>query len=137
MGLRTSVSNSGISIMFGESPTTRRARKPEADQTAPRGSYVYGHVDANGVLFYVGNGTGRRAWSDDRHHLWHRYVTNCLRSTSISALLKFADELIGDNSADGLLSALDKWDVNLMLEKATSEQCVMVTNNGPSLMPRG
>jgi hypothetical protein len=35
---------------------------------------VYAHVDDAGNIFYVGKGEGRRAWSADRHPLWHRYV---------------------------------------------------------------
>ena len=47
---------------------------PDADQENPRRYYVYAHVDAAGRIFYVGQGKGRRAWSKDRHPLWHRYV---------------------------------------------------------------
>jgi|GEM_PF-2045562 len=36
--------------------------------------YVYVHRDPNGQIFYVGKGTGRRAWSDQRHSVWHKYV---------------------------------------------------------------
>jgi hypothetical protein len=36
--------------------------------------YVYVHRDAAGQIFYVGKGTALRAWSDDRHPLWHKYV---------------------------------------------------------------
>lgn len=31
-------------------------------------------MDSSGQFFYVGKGTGRRAWSTDRHRLWVRYV---------------------------------------------------------------
>ena len=46
----------------------------EAHQQKPKGYYVYAHCDAQGHVFYVGKGTGRRAWSTDRHPLWLRYV---------------------------------------------------------------
>ena len=36
--------------------------------------YVYTHSDSAGTVFYVGKGTGQRAWSKDRDELWHRYV---------------------------------------------------------------
>ena len=36
--------------------------------------YVYVHADKSGNIFYVGKGTGRRAWSTDRYDTWHRYV---------------------------------------------------------------
>lgn len=40
--------------------------------------YVYVHRDPAGEVFYVGMGTGQRAWSLDRHEVWHRYVTERL-----------------------------------------------------------
>ena len=46
----------------------------DADQIHPRRYYVYVHLDSSGQIFYVGKGTGRRAWSTDRHPLWVRYV---------------------------------------------------------------
>lgn len=36
--------------------------------------YVYVHRDSLGNIFYVGKGTGRRAWSKDRDIVWKRYV---------------------------------------------------------------
>jgi hypothetical protein len=36
--------------------------------------YVYLHKDKLGHIFYVGKGTGRRAWSAERHIVWQRYV---------------------------------------------------------------
>jgi hypothetical protein len=40
-----------------------------------RDFYVYVHKDDSGLIFYVGKGTGRRAWSaEDRHEVWKRYV---------------------------------------------------------------
>ncbi|NLT49269.1 MAG: hypothetical protein GXX92_12725 [Clostridiales bacterium] len=36
--------------------------------------YVYFHRDLSGNIFYVGKGTGRRAWSNERHDLWKKYV---------------------------------------------------------------
>ena len=46
----------------------------DADQIHPRRYYVYAHLDSSGQIFYVGKGTGRRAWSTDRHPLWVRYA---------------------------------------------------------------
>src|ERR1019366_2593970 len=37
--------------------------------------YVYVHRDAADHMFYVGKGTGDRAWRKSRDELWHRYVT--------------------------------------------------------------
>jgi hypothetical protein len=37
--------------------------------------YVYVHKDAEGVVFYVGKGTGDRAYSRDRPPEWNEYVS--------------------------------------------------------------
>lgn len=46
----------------------------EQGQPLRRNFYVYVHKDPNGNVFYVGKGTGNRAWSKDRDRIWHRYV---------------------------------------------------------------
>jgi hypothetical protein len=74
MKLTVGVSNEGISLSLGSGNAERLTRNPAADQLAPRRSYVYGHFDERGIPFYIGKGTGHRAWEDDRHPLWHRYV---------------------------------------------------------------
>lgn len=78
MKLSAGISNDGISLSVGDGNQERLARSPTADQLNPRRSYVYGHFDEHGVPFYIGKGTARRAWNDDRHPLWHRYVDNHL-----------------------------------------------------------
>jgi len=55
--------------VLGELPKVIPKRK-----VGRRDFYVYVHRDRNGQVFYVGKGTGRRAWSKDRNALWHRYV---------------------------------------------------------------
>lgn len=40
----------------------------------PDAFYVYVHRDRAGNIFYVGKGSGRRAWSGDRHGIWEKYV---------------------------------------------------------------
>jgi hypothetical protein len=49
-------------------------RKLPTHQSTPRNIYVYAHVDAEGSIFYIGQGSDRRAWSRDRDKLWRRYV---------------------------------------------------------------
>ena len=75
MKISTRLTNLGIEISLGagEKPKLLAPAK-DADQTNPRRAYVYDHVDDGGNIFYVGKGEGRRAWSTDRHPLWHRYV---------------------------------------------------------------
>lgn len=41
--------------------------------------YVYVHRDSDGNIFYVGKGTGDRAWSLSRHSVWHKYVQERLQ----------------------------------------------------------
>lgn len=36
--------------------------------------YVYVHKDIHGNIFYVGKGSGRRAWSKSRDEIWRKYV---------------------------------------------------------------
>lgn len=59
-----------------------------ADQTNPKLFYVYGHLDEYGNFFYIGKGTGRRAWSKDRHPLWLSYVSKYLRSSYSVCIIK-------------------------------------------------
>jgi hypothetical protein len=40
--------------------------------------YVYFHRDPQGRVFYVGKGTGDRAWSRQRHPAWQKYVAERL-----------------------------------------------------------
>lgn len=43
-----------------------------------RDYYVYFHRDSFGRIFYVGKGSGKRAWSKDRHPAWKKYVADRL-----------------------------------------------------------
>jgi hypothetical protein len=75
MKVTARLTNLGIelSLHHGEGPKPLKPA-PHANQQNPRRSYVYAHMDSAGEIFYVGKGEGRRAWSTDRHPLWHRYV---------------------------------------------------------------
>ena len=67
-----------LHVSFGDSESGQEPPRATPDQKKPKGFYVYGHYDAKGSLFYVGKGTGMRAWSMDRHDLWTRYVNKKL-----------------------------------------------------------
>ena len=69
------LTNLGIEISVGTGGSPQPLKPAtDADQSSPRRSYVYAHLDDAGKIFYVGKGKRRRAWSIDRHPLWHRYV---------------------------------------------------------------
>jgi len=79
MKFKFGINNLGISIGVEPEgvPAKDKFRNPP-NQVKPSGFYVYGHYDLNGSLFFVGKGTGKRAWSKDRHPLWERYVNHHL-----------------------------------------------------------
>ncbi|MDT8382781.1 MAG: hypothetical protein RRB22_00040 [Gammaproteobacteria bacterium] len=74
MKISTKITNQGITISFGEQPHERLTPLPSANQENPKRYYVYGHYDKRGIPFYIGKGIKRRAWDEDRHFLWRRYV---------------------------------------------------------------
>lgn len=82
MKLAARVTNAGVELSLHGGDALHPLRPaPDANQENPRKSYVYAHVDSSGKIFYVGKGERRRAWSEDRHPLWHRYVEKHLGGT--------------------------------------------------------
>jgi hypothetical protein len=66
--MKIEISGAGISISIAPfEPDTRL-------EAAGRLFYVYVHKDKAGNVFYVGKGTGKRAWSKERHVVWRHYV---------------------------------------------------------------
>ena len=98
MKLSFDLNNSGISLGFGESKRTLRVRNLNADQDYPRRSYIYAHFDQQAVPFYIGKGVGRRAWTDDRHPLWHWYVEKHLQGQYSVVILE--DDLTPDQAEE-------------------------------------
>lgn len=67
-----------------------------------RDYYVYVHVDENDNFFYIGKGTGRRAWSKDRDRIWHRYVNERLGG-------KWRAEIVKEGLSGEEALAIEKW----------------------------
>ncbi|MPZ46463.1 MAG: hypothetical protein GEV05_24375 [Betaproteobacteria bacterium] len=76
LSFRTTIQ--GIELAVGDDPFPRLTPAPDTPQDKPRGCYVYAHVTEDGKYFYIGKGKDRRAWSEDRHPTWYRYVENHL-----------------------------------------------------------
>lgn len=72
----------GAPSAASEQPAWREGRRYPCDQFDPStvgdGCYVYVHEDAAGRVFYVGKGTGRRAWASGRDPLWEQFVATRL-----------------------------------------------------------
>jgi hypothetical protein len=52
------------------------------------GFYVYTHASKVGRVFYVGKGTGRRAWIHGRDALWQRFVDTRLNGEYVVAIVE-------------------------------------------------
>lgn len=60
--------------------------------------YVYVHEDDRGKIFYVGKGTGRRAWKKNRHPIWAKYVAERLAGSYRVRIMR--DGLTDDESTN-------------------------------------
>ena len=113
--LTMNVGNAGVEVSFSTSviERPRLVADHKVNQTHPRDTYVYAHEDQHGNIFYVGRGSGRRAWSVDRDPLWHRYVQTHLSGRYVVRILADglsdleADQLEGqwiDQENEGLIN---------------------------------
>ena len=96
--IRTTLTNRGIEITLGHSKTSPLTPDDTANQAKPRAHYVYAHTDNDGTIFYLGKGSGRRAWSRGRHPLWVRYVDRHLQGDFRILILK--DNLSPEEAED-------------------------------------
>ena len=86
----------GISFGFFENGPPRLKPSRNANQEKPRRFYVYGHFDKQGIPFYIGKGTKRRAWEKALHPAYFRFsggkwiegADGSLRFKSINNLTK-------------------------------------------------
>lgn len=63
------------------------------ERRTPRRCYVYAHLGPGRTPFYIGKGTGSRAWSTDRDAQWHHFVrTRCDGSYEVVILAEDLDE---------------------------------------------
>ena len=76
------------SMTFGPTPFATEI----SAEDAPTGTgqwYVYCHRDRAGQIFCIGKGTGNRAWSKDRHPIWHQYVETRSESKFIVQIVSY------------------------------------------------
>ena len=86
----------GKLTLIGEHPVAQS----DVNQDNPKGFYVYVHCDAEGKVFYVGKGSGKRAWSKDRHPLWVRYVEKHLGG-------KYENRILADKLSEEEAEAIE------------------------------
>ena len=87
-----------ILFAIGGNEPSRLVPSRKADQKKPKRFYVYGHFEKEGTPFYIGKGTKRRAWDDDRHDLWHQYVEKHLNGEFSVVILE--DDLSSEEAED-------------------------------------
>ncbi|WP_294275338.1 hypothetical protein [uncultured Sphingomonas sp.] len=68
------------------------------ERRSPKRCYVYAHLGPDRVPFYIGKGTGTRAWSTDRDAQWHRFVRT--RCDSAYEIVILAEDLAEEDALD-------------------------------------
>jgi hypothetical protein len=82
----------GVRVVFPKSETSARAKRKDY--------YVYFHRDSSGNIFYIGMGSGQRAWSTDRDNNWKRYVNERLNG-------RFEVEIVKDHLSESEAAELE------------------------------
>lgn len=101
MKLTVKLTNLGIKLSLDDDDGPKPLKSVlDANQDKPRKNYVYAHMDSTGKIFYIGKGTGRRAWSTDRHPIWCRYVEKHLGG-------KYQVRILEDNLSAGEAEELE------------------------------
>lgn len=85
--------------------------------------YIYAHKDTAGNVFYVGKGTGRRAWADRtgtgdgigsaRHESWYWYVDKHLKNEYSVEILQ--DGLTEDEAFDAEINQMGQYDPDTLI----------------------
>lgn len=93
-------SDFGLSVHAGGDSSRAKDNSSNVSQSKPRRFYVYVHLAEDGTPFYIGKGTARRAWKNDkRHPLWHRYVDKHLGG---KYSVKILEDNLGSDEAEYL-----------------------------------
>jgi hypothetical protein len=100
MKFSAGLTNLGIEVSIGDGESQSPKPDPGANQAKPRKTYVYAHLDDAGKIFYIGKGEGRRAWSENRHFLWYRYVDKNLNG-------KYQVRILHDNLSPELAEEIE------------------------------
>jgi len=87
--------------------------KEKSEAMNPKKYYVYFHRDTFGNIFYIGKGTGSRAWDfKKRHDVWKRYIRERLHG---KYTVEIFQEGLSNKKAEDLESLLiNKYGENLI-----------------------
>jgi len=101
------LTNMSVVIRMGPGADDWPRRSENVNPSHPRRWYVYAHKNREGQVFYVGKGTGDRAWSKDRHAIWHHYIARHLGN-------QYSVEILLDNlNEEQALFAESEWIAHL------------------------
>lgn len=79
--------------------------KVSGERRTPKRCYVYAHLGPDRVPFYIGKGTGSRAWSTDRDAQWHRFVrTRCDSAYEVMIVAEDLDDEDALELEEGLIA---------------------------------